>query len=328
MLNDMVIVQSAASAFNNSALAAPAFLWWAVLMLPLYVAVYWYGCDFMTRIGWNRSNLLNKLSLWTVVFVFAWIVLFGGNYAVLRDNLSVLPMLTAVIVFLSSLFIFSHLRQRSLPHMGWKQWLFVLAVLIMVGLSDTHAWWGPLLQISALLVGALFGRFAGGAMRPMGGTVLIMMTVVIAILMQPEFFRFGQLGNLTVFHLLAILLFGIVAVATVVVSNISPGNKIQNNIFIKFKWLWRVACLLGCALFMLTEAVPVLLGTLVAFAVMFTMSVLHAKNINNALGDKLFAVSLFLFGVICVMPVISAMGILYWLNISDCKLWQESKVLL
>jgi hypothetical protein len=282
----------------------------------------------MARIGWNRSNLLNKLSLWSVVFVFAWIVLFGGNYAVLRDNLSVLPMLTAVIVFLSSLFIFSHLRQRSLPHMGWKQWLSVLAILVMVGLSDTHAWWGPLLQISALLGGALFGRFAGGAMRPMGGTVLIMMTVVIAILMQPEFFRFGQLGNLTVFHLLAILLFGIVAVATVVVSNISPKNKIQNNIFTKFKWLWRVACLLGCALFMLTEAVPVLLGTLVAFAIMFTISVWHAKNINNALGDKLFAVSLFLFGVICVMPVISAMGILYWLNISDCKLWQESKVLL
>jgi hypothetical protein len=154
------------------------------------------------------------------------------------------------------------------------------------------------------------------------------MTVVIAILMQPEFFRFGQLGNLTVFHLLAILLFGIVAVATVVVSNISPKNKIQNNIFTKFKWLWRVVCLLGCALFMLTEAVPVLLGTLVAFAIMFTISVWHAKNINNALGDKLFAVSLFLFGVICVMPVISAMGILYWLNTSDCKLWQESKVLL
>ena len=328
MLNDMVIVQSAASAFNNAALAGPAFLWWAILMLPLYVAVYWYGCDFMARIGWNRSNLLTKVSFWTVVFGGAWTVLFGGNYAVLRDDLSVLPMLTAVIVFLSSLFVSSHLRGVALPHMRWKQWLFVLAVLVMVGLSDTHAWWGPLLQISALLGGALFGRFAGGAMRPMGGTVLIMMTIIIAVLMQPEFFRFGQLGNLTVFHLLAILLFGIVSVATVVVSNVRSKNKIQDSLFIKLKWLWRVACLLGCALFMLTEAVPVLLGTLIAFAVMFIMSVWHAKNINNALGDKLFAVSLFLFGVICVMPVVSAMGILYWMNTSDCKLWQESKVLL
>lgn len=328
MLNDMAIVQSAASAFNNAALVAPAFLWWAILMLPLYVAVYWYGCDFMTRIGWNRGNLLAKVSFWTVVFVFAWTVMFGGNYAVLRDNLSVLPMLTAVIVFLSSLFVSSHLRDVALPHMRWKQWLFVLAVLVMVGGSDTHVWWGPLLQISALLGGVLFGRFAGGAMRPMGGTVLIMMTIIIAVLMQPEFFRFGQLGNLTVFHLLAILLFGIVSVATVVVSNVRSKNKIQDSLFIKLKWLWRVACLLGCALFMLTEAVPVLLGTLIAFAVMFIMSVWHAKNINNALGDKLFAVSLFLFGVICVMPVVSAMGILYWLNTSDCKLWQESKVLL
>ena len=328
MLNDMAIVQSAASAFNNAALVAPAFLWWAILMLPLYVAVYWYGCDFMTRIGWNRGNLLAKVSFWTVVFGGVWTVLFSGNYAVLRDDLSVLPMLTAVIVFLSSLFVSSHLRGVALPHMRWKQWLFVLAVLVMVGLSDTHAWWGPLLQISALLGGVLFGRFAGGAMRPMGGTVLIMMTIIIAVLMQPEFFRFGQLGNLTVFHLLAILLFGIVSVATVVVSNVRSKNKIQDSLFIKLKWLWRVACMLGCALFMLTEAVPVLLGTLIAFAVMFIMSVWHAKNINNAFGDKLFAVSLFLFGVICVMPVVSAMGILYWMNTSDCKLWQESKVLL
>lgn len=328
MLNDMAIVQSAASAFNNAALFEPAFLWWAILMLPLYVAVYWYGCDFMTRIGWNRGNLLAKVSFWTVVFGGVWTVLFGGNYAVLRDDLSVLPMLTAVIVFLSSLFVSSHLRGVALPHMHWKQWLFVLAILVIVGLSDTHAWWGPLLQISALLGGVLFGRFAGGAMRPMGGTVLIMMTIIIAVLMQPEFFRFGQLGNLTVFHLLAILLFGIVSVATVVVSNVRSKNKIQDSLFIKLKWLWRVACLLGCALFMLTEAVPVLLGTLVAFAIMFIMSVWHAKNINNALGDKFFAVSLFLFGVICVMPVVSAMGILYWMNTSDCKLWQESKALL
>lgn len=328
MLNDTIIVQSAASAFNNAALAAPAFLLWAILMLPLYVAIYWFGGEFMARIGWNRNNLLGKVSFWTVVFVFAWTVMFGGNYAVLRDNLSVLPMLTAVIVFVSSLFISSHLRLRPLPHMGWKQWLLVLAVLLMVGLSDTHAWWGPLLQIFALLTGALFGRFAGSAMRPMGGVVLILMTVVVAILMQPEFFRFGQLGNLSVFHLLAILLFGIVSVATVVVSNVSPKSKIQDSLFIKLKWLWRVACLLGCALFMLTEAVPVLLGTLVAFAVMFIMSVWHAKNINKVLGDKLFALVLFLFGVICVMPVISAMGMLYWLNTDNCNLWQESRVLL
>ena len=113
-------------------------------MLPLYVAVYWYGCDFMTRIGWNRGNLLAKVSFWSVVFGGVWTVLFGGNYAVLRDDLSVLPMLTAVIVFLSSLFVSSHLRGVALPHMRWKQWLFVLAVWVMVGLSDTHAAWGAL----------------------------------------------------------------------------------------------------------------------------------------------------------------------------------------
>src|SRR5574344_1113072 len=34
MFDDAIIVQSAVSAFNNAALYAPAFLWWAVLSIP------------------------------------------------------------------------------------------------------------------------------------------------------------------------------------------------------------------------------------------------------------------------------------------------------
>ena len=105
MLNDITVVQSAVSAFNNVALIGPAFLWWSVLMLPLFFMVRMYGNDFIARIGWNRDNLLSKVSVWTAFFIFCWIVLFGGNYAVLRDDLSVLPMMTAVIVFLTSLFV-------------------------------------------------------------------------------------------------------------------------------------------------------------------------------------------------------------------------------
>lgn len=328
MLNDIVVVQSAVSAFNNAALLAPAFLWWAILMSPLFVMVYWYGNDFMARIGWGRDNLLSRISLWTSGLIFLWVIMFGGNYAVLRDDLSVLPMMTAVIVFLSSLFVSSHLRAVTLPQMNWKRWLGVLAVLIMVAMSDTHAWWGPLLQVGAFVAGAVLGRVAGGEVRPIGGGILIMLTTVLAILMQPEFFRFGQLGNLTVFHLLAILLFGIMAMGAVVTSNVCPKNKFKNSVFIKLKWLGRVVCLLGCALFLLTEAVPVLVGTLAAFAGLMTLSVVHVGNISEHLGNKLFACCLFLFGLITVMPVISAMGILYWMNTPSLSVWQESKRLL
>ena len=116
MLNDIIIVESAISAFNNAALWMPAFLWWSILALPLFVVVYWCRDAIMTRIGWTRNNILECVSMWTAGLTLVWIVLFGGNYGILRDNLSVLPMMTAVIVFLTSLFVSSHLQTRNSTH--------------------------------------------------------------------------------------------------------------------------------------------------------------------------------------------------------------------
>ena len=230
MLNDITVVESAISAFNNAALVGPAFLWWSVLMIPLFFMVRLYGNDFIARIGWKTDDLLPKVSVWTVIFVLLWVVLFGGNYAVLRDDLSVLPMVTAVILFLSALFVSSHMRKIPLPHMGWRQWLYVLTAIILIASSDMHAWWGAVLQITAFVLGVVFGRFAGSEMRPMGGCVLIMMTTVFAVLMQPEFFRFGQLGNLTAVHLLAMLALGGACMMTIAIQNINPRNKIRHGV--------------------------------------------------------------------------------------------------
>ncbi|MBR4892027.1 MAG: hypothetical protein IKZ34_02495 [Alphaproteobacteria bacterium] len=328
MLQDIAVVQSAVSAFNNVALVGPAFLWWALLMLPLFMLVRLYGNDFVARVGWKNNVLLKKVSVWTVGLTGVWVVLFGGNYAVLRDDLSVLPMLTATILFLVSLFVASYMRNTTLPFKGWKRWLLIIAVLIIVGTSDMHVWWGPLLQIGAMLAGVLFGRFSGGEMRSMGSCVLVMMTAMLSILMQPEFFRFGQLGNLTIAHLLAVLVFGISAVGAVVASNVKARGKIGRSLFVKMKWLGRVVCALGAALFLLTEALPVFIGTLIAVACVFAMSVWHEKTSKESLGNKLFAISLMAFGVITVMPVITALGLVYWMNTPDVDFYHEIKVLL
>ena len=328
MLNDIIIVESAISAFNNAALWMPAFLWWSILALPLFVVVYWCADTIMTRIGWNKQNLVNSASMWVAGLTCAWAILFGGNYGVLRDSLSVLPMMMATILFLTSLFVSSHLHERIIPHMNWWRWLLIIGLLIVVGVSDTHAWWGPLLQISALILGVLLGRIAHGEMRPFGGSVLIMMMVAVAILMQPEFFRFGQLGNLTVVHLLAMLMLGGACMMTIAVQNINPRGKIRHSVYIKLKWLMRVVCALGVALFILTEAVPVFIGTMIAVFLSIAMSVWHTDVVNPDLGDKYFAIALMMFGAITVMPVITSIGILYWTNTSDIKIWAESKRLL
>ncbi|MBP3397902.1 MAG: hypothetical protein J6K82_03145 [Alphaproteobacteria bacterium] len=329
MLSDTIIVQSAVSAFNNAALWAPAFLWWALLALPMFVVTYMCSETIMARLGWTRENILERMTMWTTGLIFAWVVLFGGNYSVLRDGLSVLPMMTAAIVFLTSLFVTSHLRRGVLVrHFGWRNILMGGVVVAAVGMSDMHAWWGPLLQIGAMMTGCLLGWFARGAMRPIAGMLLIMTMVVVAMLMQPEFFRFGQLGNLTIFHLMAMLLFGILGAATIVLFNVAPRGAIKRTVYIKLKWLLRVVCALGGALFLLTEAVPVFLGALGALVLLFALSVGHSDKVDVMLGHKVLAAVMVMFGIITVMPVISAMGILYWQNVKVSDFWPEIRRLL
>lgn len=335
MFDDAVIVQSAMSAFNNAALAAPAFLWWAILATPLFVMVYWCGNSFREKIGWARDVLLKTVSVWTVFLTLAWIVLFGGNYGVLRDTASTLPFMVAAIVFVAVLFLSSNTRDVRLP--SWRggsargRIKIAAAVLLGVaalGLSDMHAWWGPLLQIGAAAAGAVLGRIGRGEMRLVPGGVLVMLAATTAILMQPEFFRFGQLGTLTLAHLVGLMSVGVAAAAAIALRNVRPCGRIHRSAYIKLKWMMRFVALLGLALFGLTESVPVFLGTTVVFFVMFAMSVWHAKIIPAALGDKMFAAMMCAFGVITTMPAITALGILYWMSVPAGNTWRDAKFLL
>ncbi len=327
MLDDIVVVQSAVSAFNNAALMAPAFLWCALLALPLFVVVWMLGRDIAMRIGFNDDNLLNRVSVWGAGLTFGWIVLFGGNYGVLRDGISVLPIMNAGIVFLTALFVSSHMH-GGLDMPRWKKILLLVAVGGAVAASDMHAWWGPLLQVSAFVLGIVLGWCASGKMRPVSGMVLIVLMIVCAMLVQPEFYRFGQLGNLTFWHLGAMLALGILAVACVVLANVNAQGRVNRMIYFKLKWLLRVVCALGAALFILTEAVPVFIGVLFAFLLMFAMSVWHADKINPAFLDKTFAGMLMAFGAVTVMPAVVGLGIVYWVNAPRVDFWREFRALL
>ena len=128
--DDVFVVQSAASAFNNMALFSPAFLWSALLSLPLFFMVWMCGNLFMAKIGWDKQNLIANSSVWVAGLTFVWVVLFSGSYNVLRDSLSVLPLMIALIIFLTSLFVSSHLRDKKLEKFGWRQFFILFAVLI------------------------------------------------------------------------------------------------------------------------------------------------------------------------------------------------------
>lgn len=324
MFDDAIIVQSAVSAFNNAALYAPAFLWWAILSGPLFAMAYMYGADFLGRLGWTRQNAGLRTCVTTVVMTLCWIVLFGGNYAVLRDNATVLPFMIAAIVFVASMFITSHARAADLskvtPYLrGRRAWVAAALVVLVVGLSDTHAWWGPLLQIGAVALGVLFGRSARAEMRPIAGTLLVIGATTTAILMQPEFFRFGQLGALTAFHLLFLVLIAATLAAVVALQNINSRGAIHASAYIKLKWMFRFVAALCVVLFVMTESVPVFLGLMVVSFMSAALTIWHRDSVHADLAEFLFATVLVLFGVITVMPVVTALGLVAMQRVRDMR---------
>ena len=326
MFDDAIIVQSAISAFNNAALVAPAFLWSALLTLPLYLVVWVFGDKIADYLRWSRGNITMRAALWTVITTIGWVVLFGGNYGVLRDDTSTLPFMIAAIIFVASIFVGSY--TRDIKYARRENAIYIILVLLALGLSDMHAWWGPILQIGAAFIGFVIGRRAGVEMPPVPGVILISGATVTSLLMQPEYFRFGQLGNLTWVHLLFVGLFGIVAAATVAVRNINTRGRIHHSAYIKLKWMVRFVVALGVALFVMTESVPVFLGTSAAAFVLVALSVWHVKDMPSTLGNKLFALAVMLFGILITMPVITAIGIVYMVNMPKSDFLREIKQLL
>ena len=326
MFEDTIIVQSALSAFNNAALYAPAFLWTALLTLPLFVLTWKFGGQILNKIGWSQNDMLKNGSLWVAIITFGWIVLFGGNYGVLRDDTSTLPFMIAAIVFVTTAFIGSNIQNNILFQR--KNLPYLMLVLIALGMSDTHIWWGPLLQIGVALFGFVFGRIAKREMRTQPGILLIVLATTTAMLMQPEFFRFGQLGNLTGVHMLSLMLVGILTAATIAVRNIVPATKIHDSAYVKLKWMMRFVVMLGVAVFVMTESVPVFLGSFVAAFMLFALSVWHSSKTQNMLGDKLYALTILVFGIVISMPVISMIGIALLANAPRGNLWADSRYLL
>ncbi|MBQ0013382.1 MAG: hypothetical protein KBS86_02345 [Proteobacteria bacterium] len=326
MFNNANIVQSAVSAFNNAALSAPAFFWAALLASPIFVLVYKHSQKLISIFNWNTKQIPQKICLWTVALTLVWVVLFGGNYGVLRDSQTLLPWVIAFILFMSCLFLGYQTQTTSLP--AWKKQdpkhkttiiCGILLGLFILAMSDTHTWWGPILQISSCMLGLFIGRKIRKNIPNISICNIIMLTTIIAILMQPEFFRFGQLGNLSPIHLIMVTIFGLCIAAEAATHIIKPGNKIRQSAYIKLKWMTRVLTILGFAMFLITESVPTFIITSLIGYIMFGMSIKHATRIPANMEMLFFGFTVCAFGVLTTMPVITCLGILQIATISDIQ---------
>jgi hypothetical protein len=313
MFDASLIVQSAVSSFNNLAISAPSFLWQSVLMLPLFWLVAKCGRNFIKRDT-------ERFSFYTMVIIFAWLILMPGNYMAVRDSFTVLPFVISGILFIGTANIVFGLKKVNMPiprmikRPNLVKWGMVALVILIAGFAGMPTWWGFVLGGASVLCGALVGRALKRGFNPISFTTMIMLIVITAMLMQPEFFRFGQLGGLTILHMGAILFIGMLGIIIFAIRNVNPRARIHNSAFIKLKWMARIVSALCLVLFILTESVPVFLGLGLMFFISTAMSVWHAKSIPDNLSKILWGYMLCAFGVITVMPVITALGILYLQN--------------
>lgn len=321
MLEESLVVSSAISAFNNAALVAPAFLWNAVLCIPLFVLCFWFGRHAASRLGVLPYITVQRGTFWVVLLTALWCVLMGGNYSALRDGTTMLPWVLSVVLFLSMFCVGVATRAVKLPlwygaedasrlYKWFINLLLCGVILVPIATSDLSNLWVGGVQILALCLGGMLGRFVRYQPNGVFYSLMIMLIVTVAVLMQPEFFRFGQLGNLTPMHLLWILGTGVILAIAAALNIACPRGRIHNSAFVKLKWLLRLMVGLCSVLFLLTESVPMLLGTVVLMFIVASMSVWHAKQQVANMCDRLLAIAFVMFGVLIGVPTISCIGLL------------------
>ena len=314
MLNDILIATTAVSSFNNAALLNPLFFSAGLLALPLFFVVYLYGRDFVSRFGWNNQNTESQTGFWSSVFLMFWLLLFGGNYAVIRDSMSCLSLGLAVILFLLMIIVSNgmvRLKYMEKLRASKLKWVLFFVILLGAVFSGMMTWWGILLQISAILCGTIVGCRSKTNRSWVSLTTLIFAVTTTLILMQPEYFRFGQLGNLTLIHLVGVMIVGFFAVTTLVTKYTNARARIRQSVFIKLKWLFRILTLLALILFVATESVPVFIGLLMCVWLLEALSVYHSAKLSDVVYKQSWAMLMICFGVIIICPVISALGIVY-----------------
>ncbi len=313
MFNDLSIVSTAVSSFNNAALFSPYFFVVALFCAPLYYMVWLYGRDILTKLKWN-SNIGTKIGFWSVLFLTGWLMIFGGNYAAIRDGISLLPTLISVVLFTSMIYIvqqsksLNYLQIFANPKIKWSA--FFTLVLLAVASAKPNLY-GILLQLSAVFCGIIVGSRLYKNISALPMSTIIFGTMTGLILMQPEYFRFGQLGNLTFVHLLGILATGFLAITTLATKYTNARAKIYQSAYIKLKWLCRIVGALALILFILTESVPVFVGLIAVCGISEMLTIYHSKKSAKNLTDTAWAMMLVCFGILIICPIISCLGILY-----------------
>ncbi len=341
MFDVSLIVQTAISSFNNAALAAPTFFWSALLALPLFILVYKFGAKINQSIDWDglKNHSLQKfgLAFCSEIILFFWLIIMRADYNVIRDEYTAVPFVLSGLLFLLTASIVQKMRMLNIKmpqfwnNLKYKKLytlIIVLLVSLIAGVSGKPDLWIGVLQGGAVLSGAILGANKKRNFKVVSLNVLFLLTSVILILMQPELFRFGQLGSLTYVHLIALVLLCALSVAILVSRNIKPKGIVRESAYKKLRWLTRGLIFCALALFFLTESVPVFLGLMALLFFVFAFCVQHKKSLPNKFSVLLWMYLIGGFGVLISVPVITVIAILYFLEMQPETKIKQAKFLL
>ncbi|MCL2339173.1 MAG: hypothetical protein FWC51_04455 [Proteobacteria bacterium] len=329
MFDSSLIVQSAMSSFNNAALSAPDFFWNAVLAIPIFVVAWIFGRPIADKILPDVRARRYYVSFLAIASIFVWI-LAHQSFMALREDFSWVGILVAVVACGASAFI-----SRRYYATGWRftdylninnkwrnriDYAVPAAIVVIAGFCGEWSWTGFALGAGAVAIGWASGYFLNKLNRPEFSattvSAFLMGIVSYGLIMQPEFFRFGMMGNLTAIHLAFVAAIGGTLAAYMALHFVRPRGKFGNMFYKNGQiFLWLVIILLF-AMMIITESALMFIAIAVASAASAYLYVRHTPDKDSdrlrTLANDFWIVSLGLFGILTMMPALTAAAVVLW----------------
>ncbi|MDR2686036.1 MAG: hypothetical protein LBB23_04695 [Rickettsiales bacterium] len=330
------VLGTAASTFNNSALASPWFLQSAALAIPVFIAVWLASDAIIGRIMPDAKKRPLSSKVWIFISFVLWAAFGVGNFAALREPASMVEVLVPAVLFLSAWgAAHSAVQLGSVPatRLGRAQRVALIAgILLLVGFAGARNLSGMFLPIAGIAGGFIGGFYSArysGALKsftqgyPIISSGVVMLLSASCILMQPELFRFGQLGNLDASQLMGL---GFVAVSAPMAAVLTMMARVKRaRGFLgevahgRVMWLMRLIVLLCAILFFITESIVTFL-ILAASAIPYAMvsgghqPYAEARAVNTFAFD-VWCITLFVFGLVAGSFASAFLGVILWRSI-------------
>jgi hypothetical protein len=318
MFDPTLVVQSAISSFNNIALHSPDFFWSALLCLPIFIVFWIFTPEISAKFLPDSKKRLRTIATWSIAFIAIWL-LSHENFNALRDGISLgISALTAACIFALGLFAGWHVPSFSnfvKVKEKWRKKMDIAAPIIasaLIGLCAWGTWQTSLVQFIA----ALFGFYAGRLMvyrnrRQMDSewlSIILIGILLFGLVMQPEFFRFGQLGHLTIIHSLFLIAALVTIIGSIMMRLVRPTGWLKKSHYKKLMWLVRAGIIFALVLFFLTENALAFAILAMGIFVQSFIAIRHRSptdgNLLKNWSEDLWILSLGLFGLLTTMPAI------------------------